>query len=121
MSSMITAQDAYIWQVRLEGEAWLLEYDDERPDGRGFLEVEQAKIRAIDLIPTEQGTVKSVLVPQGASPVFLRRRTIEVDPIIGAQSKSTVHCIGWKHGESGCYLFIFEDGSTLLSNDFNAV
>jgi hypothetical protein len=112
--------DKYTWQVRYSGDTWVLECDDERPDGRGFGEVEHAGIRCIDLIPAQAGSVHSVLVPDGASPVFFRRRSIELNAE-GEQGRATVHCIGWKQGEHGVYLFVFDNGSCLLSNDLQAV
>jgi hypothetical protein len=113
--------DAYTWQVRV-GDTWTLEYDDERPDGRGFAEI-QGTIRCIDLLPTTgHSIVHSVLIPEDATPVFFRRRSIEIDPNDGGQEQSTAaHCIGWKRDDQAVYMFVFEDGSTLLTNDLQAV
>ncbi len=122
MNTQIAQRDLYTWQVRYVGDTWELEYDDERPDGRGWAEIEQAQVRCIDMIPTGPGHVHSVLIPTGATPIFFRRRKIELNPSSNEEpQRSTVHCIGWKRGESGVYLFVFEDGSALLSDDLQAV
>ena len=112
--------ELYTWQVRCEGSTWIQEYDDERPDGRGFAEVKDHIIKCIDLIPaSSEGHVHSVAIPEGATPVFFRRRTIELSQ--GGQNRSTAHCIGWEKENNKSYLFVMEDGTTLLTDDLQAV
>lgn len=114
--------DAYTWQIRYKGDTWLLEFDNERPDGRGWAEVEHALVQSIDLLPTGEGKVHSVHIPDGATPVFFRRRQVTLDPNTEVQQHGTLaHCIGWKQDENAVYLFVFEDGSTLLTDDLQAV
>jgi hypothetical protein len=117
--------DLYNWRVLVGEDTWIGEYDEKRPDGRGFAEIEGV-VQSIDLIPTMGAAAEqthSVVVPEGASPVFFRRRQLLVNMSEGTQElMQTVHCIGWKQGvKSAAYLFVFEDGSTLLTSDLQAV
>lgn len=114
----IQGRDIYTWSVVCADGSTLKEYD--RPDGHGFvvtsgLQVKQLKISSF--IHTY-----AVEIPEGATPVFFRRRRLEISPIDERVSqKGTTHCIGWKQGEQSVYLFVFEDGSTLLTDDLQAV
>ncbi|MBA2285832.1 MAG: hypothetical protein H0W02_10135 [Ktedonobacteraceae bacterium] len=66
-----------------------------------------------------------VSVPAGAVPVFFRRRSIELTPEGSIVTRKTTHCIGWKHDiafdDRAVYLFVQADGSTLLTDDVQAV
>lgn len=121
MSSMI--QDAYMWRVVYADGTLTDEFDAARPDGRGWHEREGKPVKDIWLAWThwEDNAVHHVSLPEGAEPVFVRRRRIVTGPDGTECGRETVHVIGWKQGERGAYLFIFADGSTLLSADFNAV
>lgn len=122
--------DVYTWHVIYSDGSQAGEYDDERPDGRGWAEVQpdqdEKTIERIALIPTGERLAHVVTIPNGA-PVFFRRRRIGIDPIIGTQEDiGTVHCIGWGDDPAfdtvgQAYLFIFEDGSCFLSNDRQAI
>jgi hypothetical protein len=108
--------DLYQWRVIFHDGTSTTEYDDARPDGRGFAEREDKPVKALLL-----DDHYSVSIPAGAAPVFFRRRTIEMHEE-GQRIGSVTHCIGWKRDESAAvYLFVFEDGSTLLTDDVQAV
>lgn len=117
----IYRQDAYQWHVTYVDGTSTSEYDDARPDGRGWAEREATPVRAITLTRREQaGETVSILIPDGVTPIFFRRRSIALQP--GMQTPlPTVHCIGWKREDDAVYLFIGEDGSTLLTDDLQAV
>jgi hypothetical protein len=118
------SRDLYTWRVTYKDGTHTDEYDAERTDGRGFAEIENKPVKAVSLL-TDGKPIHSVLVT--GDPVFFRRRRIFVDPIIGSQYEDgMIHCIGWFFDASydragGTYLFVFEDGSTLLSDDLQAV
>jgi hypothetical protein len=113
-------QDKYMWQVIYADGTFTAEYDLGRSDGRGFAEIEDKTVKHICLLNLGLA-VHTVNIPDGAQPVFFRRRMIALDGSGSEQGRSTVHCIGWKRAESACYLFVLPDGSTLLSDDLQAV
>ncbi len=114
------AKDVYEWSVEYHNGVIVPEFDDERPDGRGWAEINSLQVKYVRLHQAGW-PAHNVTVPDGAEPVFFRRRRIEMDTSTIEQKLSTMHCIGWKNGQSACYLFICEDGSTLLTSDFQAV
>ena len=122
-------KDAYTWRIMYRDETTLDEYDADYPSGRGFAEANTAQVKALALLPTGGLSPHSLLIPDGdlypAKPVFFRRRRIEIDPIIGTQHRNTTHCIGWTQWIDNTvievYLFVFEDGSTLLTDNLQAV
>lgn len=105
--------------------AWYVIYDDETGfhefDVSSFAAVDPARVKTLMLL---QGTEvrHRVEIPASAQAVFFRRRSIEINPLSQDTSDhTTTHCIGWKRGDEATYLFVFDDGSTLLSNDLQAV
>lgn len=109
--------DAYTWCATYHDGALIPEYDDDRPDGRGFAEVDSSQVKMLSL-----SAAHHVVIPEDAEPVFFRRRWIMVDPNIDEyETGSVVHCIGWKKSDDACYLFVFDNGSTILTTDLNAV
>lgn len=115
------AQDIYTWSVEYHDGVIVPEFDDERPDGRGWAEINSLQVRYIRLHQADGWPAHNVTIPDDAAPVFTRRRKLEMDMSTNEQKLSTMHCIGWKSGESACYLFVCEDGSTLLTSNFQAV
>lgn len=118
--------DAYTWRAHYHNGQMISE--DDVPGGRGFADVEAERVRALTLEMTAQPFyfTQQVQIPDGASPVFFRRRRIRLDPELGGQSDGgTIHCIGWtrrpEEGGEGVYLFLFEDGDAILTSDFQAV
>jgi hypothetical protein len=111
------AKDAYTWCAKYHDGTQIPEYDESCPNGRGFAEVSASQVATLEL-----SSAHKVAVPHGATPVFFRRRRMELNPNDdNVVSSTTTHCIGWKKGENACYLFVSEDGSTLLTNDAQAV
>ena len=68
--------DLFTWQVGYADGSTVNEYDAERPDGRGFAEVALSHSYHIALL-SEGLTIHSVRIPDGATPIFFRRRRIE--------------------------------------------
>lgn len=115
-----TQHEAYTWGALYTDDTCIAEYD--REEGRGFAEVDQARVKTLLLLSLQDGASHSVNIPQGATPVFFRRRSIEIDPLQGESTqRPTIHCIGWKKGDEAIYLFVFDDGSTLLTDNLQAV
>src|SRR5260221_258037 len=113
-------KDLYIWSVIYADGSIMCEYD--REEGRAFSEVLGKPVKALDIEPLAQNIpAHRVLIPQGATPVFFRRRQIALDADGNEQGRTTTHCIGWKQGEQAVYLFVFSDGTIMLSNDLQAV
>lgn len=108
-------KDVYTWAALYHDGSSIQEYD--RPDGHGFAVVDSAQVKRLTLV--SDSSSHSVTMPAGATPVFFRRRSIALQP--GGDPIPTVHCIGWKRDDSAVYLFIGEDGSTLLTDDLQAV
>lgn len=104
--------DTYRWSAIYNDNTIL----DERDTKQGFASVDQSRIKNLMLF-SPKGSIGNVVIPEGAEAVFFRRRSIE--PNKG--NRSTVHCIGWKNESSAVYLFVFDDGSTLLTTDLQAV
>jgi len=112
-------KDAYTW-CTLERDQGML---DEESAAHGFASALANSVESILLIPTDLGrSVHRVSIPEGASAVFFRRRSVAFHPDGNTTAGATVHCIGWKRdGENGVYLFVGEDGTTLLTDDMQAV
>ena len=131
-------RDIYTWRVIFEDGTLVEEYDLERSDGRGFAEIGEKPVKRLELEANNDNnfgylhdltTSHSMLIPHGATPVFFRRRRVEINPNTDEiQGSSTVHCIGWKREENegvpykiaAMYLFIYADGSTLVTDDLQA-
>jgi len=109
--------DVYKWRAIYHDGTQIPEYDESRPDGRGFAEADASQVATLELSSDHK-----VAIPHGATPVFFRRRRMELNPSNdNVVSNTTLHCIGWRQEESACYLFVSEDGSTFLTNDLQAV
>lgn len=115
--------DVYTWQVLYTDDTSTSEYDETRPDGRGWAEREAKEVTTITLARVADGTVvQSIDIPEGAEPVFFRRRTLTISLTDDSRQQGTLaHCIGWKSEQEAVYLFVFDDGSTLRSSDLQAV
>ena len=116
-------QDAY---------TWLVEYDDGtvfpelQEDGspRPFGEVDIPRVKQLWVRPSN-GTP---LPPYGVTlqdeqrPVFFRRRGLTLRSATGEQvPEPEITVVGWEDGNVASYLFVFRDGSAVLSSDRNAV
>lgn len=111
--------EAYQWYVALQqGDLLIPEYDEMFPQGRGFSDI-TAPIKSVMLIG--EGGSHCCLIPQGANPVFFRRRALTLVPGMKTQHIATAHCIGYEGEMGSSYLFVFEDNSTLLTHDRNAI
>lgn len=120
MNQLITqAQETYTWVALDADGGFIAEYD--HPEGRGFADVDGMKVKHLKLDPNNPFLQSHcVEIPDGAIPVFFRRRSIALQPS-GGETLPSVHCIGWKKGDTSVYLFVFNDGSTLLTDDLQAV
>lgn len=116
-------KDAYTWRIAYQDGGCLDEYDEIRTDGRGWAEREAKPVQTVSLLWAAQATeAASITLPDGATPVFFRRRTLTINPNDDSIAPcQTVHCIGWKRGDKVCYLFVFDDGRTLLTDNLQAV
>ncbi len=116
----IVTSDAYTWQVTYEDTTSVPEFEGVGTFGRGWAEVDQARVKRLTLVG--QGREYSVHIRSGAIPVFFRRRSLTVGIVDGGQvERKTIHCIGWKREQDAVYLFVWDDGSTLLTDDLQAV
>lgn len=118
MEVSVNVQDIYSWHATYSDGTHL---DEEHAAG-GFASVDQERCTALTLLYMGLVPVHTVHIPAGAKPVFFRRRRVAVN-VLSETSKPqpTTHCIGWKHSEEDAvYLFVFADGTTLLTNDLQA-
>ena len=111
---------------------WLVQYQDDTilPECQGtsmphaaWGHVDTTRVKNIVLVPRQSG-LEQVVVDVGAnSPVFFRRRYKELNISGGQQvSQQNIHCLGYEAADgTGNYVFVFEDGSVLLSTNLNAV
>jgi hypothetical protein len=116
----VPRRDVYMWRVIYRDGTYTDEFDEARPDGRGWREREDKPVAEIQLLAHDRDG-HQMLIPIDASPVFFRRRSIELNPNVDMQIHRTTHCIGWKYGEQAAYLFVLPNGSTLLTSDLQAV
>jgi hypothetical protein len=121
----VEIKEAYTWCVTLHDDTQIVEFDDDRPDGRGFSELDKsqkAQIKTLHLFRPNGLYSYVVTIPDGAEPVFFRRNPIEISLSENKEvGRTRINCIGWKQGDSACYLFVFGDGSVLMTSDFRAV
>lgn len=120
----IHIKDAYQWSVVYHDDTYLREFDAVDTIGRGWAEIGEKPVKETCLFTSDPNLNygHKIMVPTGATPIFFRRRRIELNPLTEQeQGRTTVHCIGWKRDDEAVYLFIFDDGSTLLTNDLQAV
>ena len=109
--------ETYTWRAVYDEQSYISENQD-----NNFASVDLARVKMLLLISLQDHASHRVDIPPGAMPVFFRRRSIEVNPLQGeTQSRPTVHCIGWKRDGQATYLFVFDDGSTLLTENLQAV
>ena len=110
---MQNTKDIYKWRV-VYNDGTSIDEDEEN----GFTnDVDKGNVASLFLLPLHR-----VDVPPGCHAVFFRRRSIEINLMSDEENnRPTVYCIGWKCGEEGTYLFVFDDGSAFLTNDLQAV
>lgn len=114
--------------IQQETYTWRAVYDDgssfyQENAENSFADVDLPRVTTLLLLSlTEPGDSQRMDIPQGATPVFFRRRQLTVNIADEtATQKHVAHCIGWKRDDEAVYLFVFDDGSTLLTNDLQAV
>lgn len=114
-------RDDYLWRGHYSDQTTI---DEIGPDGvpRPFADIDLSRLKALELIGE-----RSYVVPisPGIRPIFFRRRRIETTMDGAEVGRSTITCIGWQKTERGrnvqSFLFLFPDGSSVLSDDRNAV
>lgn len=116
-------QDAWQWVAHYVDGETLPEYDAGHPTGRGWKDVDLTRVAYVVLQSQMPHLAHHVLkLPVGAEPVFLRRRVIGLDPVTDQEtSRATITLLGWRRGDKESFVFYFEDGSSLISDDLNAV
>lgn len=113
----VATREAFTWRIYYHDDTFQDEFDEVRPDGHDFSGIEDlSQIKIVTLCDPDGMVCYQCDIPQGATPIFRRRHKIH---LIGGPY--TIHCIGWQNGDTGCYLFVFNNGTALLSSDFQAV
>ena len=122
--------DVWHWRVTYQDGST---FDEVDPDGRehGWAEVVavaegHAGISQIALIPQFPDLAEKIMhVPPGVQPRCFRRRTRQVTVSAdGLQTEElpSVTCLALENGQGqGLYLFLWEDGRLLLTDDFQAI
>jgi hypothetical protein len=118
-------QDTYTWcAIYDDGHTVISESDVGSFADIHCADIPSSRVQTLLLLPMPgiERDLQRMDIPQDATPVFFRRRSVEINPLQGnARSRPTVHCIGWKRGDEATYLFVFDDGSTLLTDNLQAV
>ncbi len=110
-----------------EAYTWRAVYEDDKTHiyenaGNSFAEVDQSRVKAVLLLSLNGNASHRVDIPAGAQAVFFRRHSTVVRLADESETKlPVVHCIGWKQEDRAVYLFVSDDGSTLLTTDLQAV
>ncbi|MGZ6360766.1 MAG: hypothetical protein ACXWP0_03695 [Ktedonobacterales bacterium] len=121
--------DGWTWRVHYSDGSMFDEYDANGNE-HGFAEVENSRVVAVELQPQHPdvcGHVVKIDASRDAMrPIFFRRRSRIVNLETGGDTTGAViHCIGWHKTVNGrniaAYTFIFADGSTLTTDDYQAV
>jgi len=77
------------------------------------------KIKTAQVIPKPLPRYE-VVIPRGAKPVILRRNIIKYGLFTGKiKERSIIYLLGWKKGDEYSLMFIDDEGSVELSDDFN--
>jgi hypothetical protein len=124
---MANSTDNWTWRVVYTDGSTLDEHD-EAGVPRGFASVELSRVRTVMWLPLRsdrQGYAVRIDVTAGQRPILFRRRRVLVNLTTDAQEDGgTIHCIGYQQTVRGVnvssYLFIYPDGSALLSDDQDA-
>jgi hypothetical protein len=116
-------RDLWSWMVVYRDGSAVYECQGESAPHAAWKDVNDRLVAGLALIPRQAGLQQVVVhVPEGAVPVLFRRRQIELNMASGEQTgRQTIHCLGWEGFHNASYVFIFQDGSTLLTSDRNAV
>jgi hypothetical protein len=118
-------RDHWAWVVIYRDQSMVYECQGSTAPHAAWKDVNPRLVSAITLLPRLRLAGRHeviVHIPQGSTPVMFRRRQIELNMTGGEQSNTqTIHCLGYEAADHGSYLFVFEDGSTLLTNNRNAV
>ena len=113
--------DLWTWRAVYKDGGEIKEYDDAGAE-HSFREADSDRVKSIILEPSSSELPPfTVDIKEGATPVCFRRRSIHIQGDGTESGRSTAHCIGWRTDDAAQYLFVFEDGSTLLTDDLNAV
>ncbi len=122
--------DLWHWRAWYRDGSVLNEYD--AAGKHGFKEINLQEVVAFELVPQYNGyaAIHVRIDKPGMEPVFFRRRTIPISidgqqlPGMPQMAQTTIHILGWKRSingqEIGSYTFLYEDGSILVSDDFQA-
>lgn len=125
--------DLWLWRAYYKDGTFLDELD---ADGtlHGFKDVDLEKCVALQWIPTVEGLPAPhvrINLDKGERGLLFRRRGRIFDPNIGRDigAMPVYHCIGWEVPNEdpslapvhASYLFLFEDGSIMMTADKQAV
>lgn len=119
--------DVYNWIAYYNDGTILQEID---PEGdHGFADIDHSKLVQFLLVPQKEGfypVVVSINVAEGQRLIFFRRTKIDFNITNGTEShRDRITCVGYQQTVQGTnvsvYNFIMPDGTSMLSNDHNAV
>jgi hypothetical protein len=117
--------ETFLWKAHYTDGTTLDELDDDGV-GRPFAAIDLLRLAALELLPQQEHVRRHILRIDDGRPIFFRRRRIELDPVEGIEvGRSTVTCLGYQTTIRGrnmqLFLFLFGDGSTLLTDNREAV
>lgn len=124
------ATDGWTWRVHYSDNTM---FDEVDPDGttHGFKEVDLPRVAIVEWIPVGEGLAGHIVKIDslsGMRPILFRRRTRIINPNVEGDEGTegpVIHCIGWQKTVQGVnvasYCFLFDDGSSLTTDDYQAV
>lgn len=114
----------YIWRAHLDDH--VLDELDDQGVARPFAAIDLSRLKALEIF-SQSDPARTYIVPIDGTmrPIFFRRRRIETTMDGTDVGRSTVTCVGWQKTERGrniqSFLFLFADGSSVMTDDRNAV
>jgi len=132
----MSAPLCYMWVAHVEDDRILPQFDFETGVENLYRAVKEypSKLKKLGFYPIPPdlaGKIKApvvsrplpryeVNIPEGAEPVILRRNYIRYGLRTGRiKERSIIYILGWKKGSEYSLMFIDDEGSVELSDDFN--
>jgi len=133
----VSAPLVYMWIATFEDGRCIPQFDFETGEENLYKAVKEypsrlKKVGFYPIPPELAGKVKTaqaiskplpryeVVIPKGAEPVILRRNIIKYGLFTGKiRERSIIYVLGWKRGNEYSLMFIDDEGSVEMSDDFN--
>lgn len=106
-------RDVYTWHVEYVDGEILTEADAEALGG-AWDHVDNDRVRAIILMPVQSDRQPVIArLPDGATPIFFRRRTRTLET---QEEQESITCLGWKTDHAASYLWVWDGGKVAMTH-----